>query len=46
MPIEGSDISNSATKVTEPKVETPVDLPKDEKAVQEAAYIISSLTGW
>ena len=45
MPLEGSDISNSATKVTEPKVETPVDLPKDEKAVQEAAYIISSLTG-
>jgi len=45
LPLEGSDISNSATKVTEPKVETPVDLPKDEKAVQEAAYIISSLTG-
>jgi len=45
LPLESSDISNSATKVNEPKVETPVDLPKDEKAVQEAAYIISSLTG-
>ena len=45
LPLESSDLSNSATKVTEPKVETPVDLPKDEKAVQEAAYIISSLTG-
>ena len=45
LPLESSEVSNSATKVTKTKTETPVELPEDEKAVQEAAYIISSLTG-